>query len=169
MKLNGGSKGRRNGNIARDERSRVTRSVALYGSADPIFPHQRRINAVPLAPEVIAELRRQYPTLRDDYFNYLMSVGWGETEAGPMIYEGPTRPEEVYGQRDVLAGILLLGDDFQGYCFGYNSKTDCYGEVSASGSWNLGLQRQDSLATFLARARTPHNKRFNRSRGSHGS
>ena len=90
---------------------------------------------VPLACEVISDLRRQFPTLRDDYLNYLMSVGWGETEAGPMIYEGPTKSEDVYGPRVELAGILLLGDDFQGYCFGYNSVTDCYGEVSDSGTW----------------------------------
>lgn len=72
---------------------------------------------LPLAPDVVAEFRRRFPALRDDYFNYLMSVGWGETEAGPMIYEGPTTAEEIYGQRDALAGILLLGDDFQGYYF----------------------------------------------------
>ncbi len=90
---------------------------------------------LPLAPEVVSELRRQFPGLREDYFNYLMFVGWGETEAGPMIYEGPTTPEEIYGPRDELADILLLGDDFQGYCFGYNSITGCYGEVSNSGSW----------------------------------
>ena len=90
---------------------------------------------VPLTHEVISDLRRQFPTLRDDYFNYLMSVGWGETEAGPMIYEGPITSEEIYGPRDELARILLLGDDFQGCCFGYNSKTDCYGVVSVSGAW----------------------------------
>lgn len=90
---------------------------------------------IPLAPEVVAELRRQFPILREDYFHYLMSVGWGESGAGPMIYEGPTTPEEIYGPRYELARILLLGDDFQGYCFGYNSKSNCYGEVSDSGSW----------------------------------
>ena len=90
---------------------------------------------VPLAPAVVSELRRQYPTLRDDYFNYLMSVGWGETDAGPMIYEAPTTTDEIYGPKEELPGIILFGDDFQGYCFGYNSKTECYGEVSDAGSW----------------------------------
>ena len=37
VKLNGGSKGRRDRKIARDVRSRVTRPVALYGSVDPIL------------------------------------------------------------------------------------------------------------------------------------
>jgi len=85
--------------------------------------------------DAITELRRQYPNLRDDYFVFLSTVGWGETVAGPMIYEGPVEPDEIYGPRDELAGIVLLGDDFQGYCFGYNAESDCYGEVSDDGSW----------------------------------
>ncbi|MCR9117281.1 MAG: hypothetical protein NXI22_10090 [bacterium] len=88
-----------------------------------------------LTPDAIAELRRQYPNLRDDYFDYLSTVGWGETDAGPMIYEGPTESNEIYGPREELAGIVLLGDDFQGYCFGYHAESECYGEISDDGSW----------------------------------
>jgi hypothetical protein len=89
----------------------------------------------PLTPGEIAELRRRFPDLRDDYFDYLSSTGWGDTEAGPTIYEGPVDPVEVYGPRDNLTGIILLGDDFQGYCFGYNFESECYGEVSDDGTW----------------------------------
>jgi hypothetical protein len=64
-----------------------------------------------------------------------MSVGWGETNAGPMIYDGPMNPNEIYGLRDEHSGILLLGDDYQGYCFGYNTDTECYGEISDDGQW----------------------------------
>ena len=88
-----------------------------------------------LTIDAIAELRQQYPNLRDDYFDYLSTVGWGETDAGPMIYEGPAEPDEIYGPRDELARIILLGDDFQGYCFGYDIESECYGEVSDAGSW----------------------------------
>lgn len=89
----------------------------------------------PLSLESIAELRRQYPQLRDDYFDYLSAVGWGETEAGPNIYSGPIDPDEIYGARDEHVGIVLLGNDFQGYCFGYNTETQCYGEISDDGHW----------------------------------
>ncbi|MEO2036840.1 MAG: hypothetical protein ABGZ35_32595 [Planctomycetaceae bacterium] len=95
----------------------------------------RQIMPTPLTTDAITELRRQYPYLRNDYFDYLSTVGWGETEAGPMIYEGPIEPDEVYGSRDELTGIVLLGDDFQGYCFAYNPDAECYGEVSDDGSW----------------------------------
>lgn len=89
----------------------------------------------PLSREAITDLRRRFPALRDDYFNYLMTVGWGETDAGPMIYQGPTNPGEIYGVRDEHVGILLLGDDFQGHCFGYNTETESYGEISDDGRW----------------------------------
>ena len=89
----------------------------------------------PLTSESIAKLRRQHPRLRSDYFDYLSAVGWGETEAGPNIYSGPIDPDEIYGHRAEHTGIVLLGDDFQGYCFGYNTVTECYGEISADGHW----------------------------------
>jgi len=99
----------------------------------------------PLPLEAIANLRRQYPRLRDDYFDYLTAVGWGETDAGPTIYSGPTEPGEIYGPHDEHAGIVLLGDDFQGYCFGYNTETECYGEISDDGHWEPWPQTQGIL------------------------
>lgn len=89
----------------------------------------------PLINQAIADLRSRYPSLPDDYFDYLSRVGWGETEAGRMIYEGPVHSHEIYGTRKGLEFILLLGDDFQGHCFGYNEKTKSYGEVSNRGDW----------------------------------
>lgn len=88
-----------------------------------------------LTPDAIAVLRQQHPELRDDYFDYLSCIGWGETESGRMIFKGPTGPEDIYGPRADLCGILLLGDDFQGYCFGYHTQMKCYGEVSNAGAW----------------------------------
>jgi hypothetical protein len=99
----------------------------------------------PLPLETIANLRRQYPRLREDYFDYLTSVGWGDTDAGPTIYSGPTEPDEIYGPRDEHAGIVLLGDDFQGHCFGYNTETECYGEISDDGHWEPWPRTQGIL------------------------
>ncbi len=99
----------------------------------------------PLPLETIANLRRQYPRLREDYFDYLTAVGWGDTDAGLTIYSGPTEPDEIYGPRDEHAGIVLLGDDFQGYCFGYNTETECYGEISDDGHWEPWPRTQGIL------------------------
>ena len=82
----------------------------------------------------VEQLRHQFPTLPDDYFHHLSKIGWGETN-GRMIYEGPIYSDEIYGQIDELNDIVLLGDDFQGYCLGYNLITSCYGEVTDSGTW----------------------------------
>jgi hypothetical protein len=88
-----------------------------------------------LDAEAITRLRIQYPDLRDDYLDYLSRVGWGETQSGRMIYEGPVEYDEIYGPVDGLLSIPLLGNDFQGYCFGYNQDTGRYGEVADDGTW----------------------------------
>jgi len=104
----------------------------------------------PLTPEAIVGLRRQYPSLRDDYFDYLSSVGWGETDEGQMIYEGPVDSDEIYGPRDDLASIILLGDDFQGCCFAYDAENGCYGEVADDGEWRPWPEL-DGIARYVAR------------------
>ena len=93
------------------------------------------MTTTPLTPSEIAELRREYPKLREDYFKYLETVGWGDSESGSMIYSGPLESDEVYGDNDALGSILLLGDDYQGYCFGYDLDSGCYGVVSDDGEW----------------------------------
>lgn len=88
-----------------------------------------------LDTETIRNLRIHFPSLRDDYFDYLSRIGWGETESGRIIYSGPVEYDEIYGHVDGLFSILLLGDDFQGYCFGCNQENGCYGEASDDGTW----------------------------------
>ncbi len=71
-------------------------SAALFGSElAHVFSHRPQM-PTPLTLDAITELRRQYPRLRDDYFEYLSAVGWGEAEAGPNIYSGPIDPDEIY-------------------------------------------------------------------------
>ncbi len=88
-----------------------------------------------LSPQQISKLRRDYPLLPEDYFDYMKSVGWGATESGRMVYEGPVPAAEIYGARSTLCAIVLPGDDYQGYCFGFNLKSGRYGEVSDAGQW----------------------------------
>jgi hypothetical protein len=83
----------------------------------------------------IKQFVEEYPDLPSDYLAYLRDVGWGETSSGHMIYGGPTSPDDVYPQ---LAGDkqhILIGDDFQGYCLGYDFAAKRYGEFSDSGEW----------------------------------
>ena len=96
----------------------------------------------PLDSETIEKLRTQYPKLRNDYFDYISRIGWGETENGRTIHEGPVEFDEIYSCVAQVVPILLLGDDFHGYCFGYNLDTDCYGEVSDDGTWEPWAKSQ---------------------------
>ena len=83
----------------------------------------------------VAALIGKYPELPSEYIAYLRSEGWGEAQSGRMIYEGPMFPDEIYGDNYNGPNVLLLGDDFQGYCFAYNPETKSYGEISDSGDW----------------------------------
>lgn len=91
--------------------------------------------ATPLLDSELADLRAQYPNLPEDYFAYLQSTGWGESPSGRVIYSGPVPIQDVYGEAYSSESIILLGDDMQGYCVGFDPQAKQLGEVSDSGDW----------------------------------
>ena len=83
-----------------------------------------------------AERRRletAFPGLPAMYFDHLQSIGWGDTANGRMLYSAPIPATEIYQDRSGLDGILLVGDDMQGYCVGYDRRSGRPVEVSARG------------------------------------
>ncbi|PAT34122.1 hypothetical protein [Vandammella animalimorsus] len=90
-----------------------------------------------------------YPGLAADYLAYLRDTGWGESASGCMIYSAPVPAHEIYGPDAALGGKLLLGDDFQGHCLGYDLQARCYGEVSPEGLWQPWPADQ-GLASYVA-------------------
>jgi hypothetical protein len=88
-----------------------------------------------VSPGEIAKLSLEFPNIPHEYFEYLRHIGWGECASGRMIYSGPVSPKEVYGKEFNQGHIILLGDDFQGYCFGYNIEDSTYGELDPLGNW----------------------------------
>jgi hypothetical protein len=80
---------------------------------------------VPLEGPKLADLKEEFEAAPDDYVSFLEEVGFGELgEAAYMLYGGPVSPEEIYGEADQqLKGILLFGDDFQGYNTGFETST----------------------------------------------
>jgi hypothetical protein len=88
-----------------------------------------------LTDSQIAYLVHQHPDLPSDYLEYLRTEGWGKAVNGHMIYEGPIPPEDIYGDSYQGPKVVLLGDDYQGYCFGYDFNAKCYGDVSDFGEW----------------------------------
>lgn len=87
-----------------------------------------KINArrppAPASREEVDALRNEYPGIPKDYLTFLQEIGSGNL--GPFIlYSSPSDPEFVYGPRaENLPGIILLGDDMQGYCFGFDTEED---------------------------------------------
>ncbi|QXI37178.1 SMI1/KNR4 family protein [Pseudomonas xantholysinigenes] len=71
----------------------------------------------------LAELSKSYPQVPSDYVSFLQTLGWGEIGSSAfMLYEGLLAPGQIYADEDdSLAGIVLFGDDLQGYCCGFDT------------------------------------------------
>jgi hypothetical protein len=99
--------------------------VRLKGSGTPLD------RLVPLESAKIADLKATFAAVPDDYVSFLQEVGFGELgEAAYMLYGGLVAPEEIYGEPDErLNGVLLFGDDFQGYNTGFETSTGTVVEI----------------------------------------
>jgi hypothetical protein len=93
-----------------------------------------------------------WPGLPGDYLAYLRDIGWGTAVNGRhMVYSGPIRPGEVYPQLSDETNRVLIGDDMQGYCLGYDFAATRYGEYDDFGRWSE-LPADFQLAAYLADA-----------------
>lgn len=101
-----------------------------------------------LALDEINNFTSEFPNLPDDYIEYLLNTGWGETESGRMIYQGPIDPKEVYGPDNSLKNIVLLGDDFQGYCLGFDLSNLVYGEATDLGEWEA-WEKNEKIESYV--------------------
>lgn len=91
----------------------------------------------PVSQEQIQAYRLEYPELPEEYFQYLGSIGAGNSASGRKIYDGPVWIDEIFPNAD-FTRIVLFGDDNQGYCFGYDLDRLQYGEVTPEGIWEPG-------------------------------
>ena len=104
-----------------------------------------------LTASELGRLVAEWPELPADYLAYLREIGWGTTSSGHMIYNGPISPSEVYTQLSGESPRVLIGDDMQGYCLGYDFVSKRYGEYSDSGDWS-SFDEDFDLAAHLADA-----------------
>jgi hypothetical protein len=95
-------------------------------------------------------LLAKYPELPVDYVGYLREVGWGDAPSGHMIYSGPISPTGVYPQLSGESNCVLIGDDRQGYCVGYDFGLKRFGELSPTGVWS-SFPESFSLREYLFR------------------
>ena len=93
------------------------------------------METTPLSNEEVNKLKRVFPHLPADYWRYLLQFGPGEAPGGWMIYSGPVPPQDIYGDECALESMVIVGDDTQGYCLGFELNEGRLGEVSDSGEW----------------------------------
>ncbi len=88
---------------------------ATKGTGTPID------NLISLEVGKISRIRAGHEGVPEDYLAFLWEIGFGELgDAAYMLYDGPIKPEEIYGRLTPgLAKILLFGDDFQGFNAGF--------------------------------------------------
>ena len=91
-------------------------------------------NLTKVSGEVIGKyISVGYPS---DYTEFLAEIGFGDLD-DIQIYEEPTLASEIYPElKEGLSEIRLIGDDMQGYCFGYKSDEMIFVEIDSKGVIN---------------------------------
>ncbi|UVL63545.1 SMI1/KNR4 family protein [Pseudomonas sp. B21-032] len=90
-------------------------------------PHGSMLSKLqPVASSMLAHLNECYPSLPEDYSSFLKEFGSGAVGAEQplfILYDGLLAPNEIYDadSATALEGILLFGDDMQGYCAGFDT------------------------------------------------
>ena len=76
---------------------------------------------VKLSSAEAARVEELYPTLPDDYLRFMREIGHGNL-GNIIIYAAPMDPGKIYPnvRTDALQGLILFGDDMQGYCYGFD-------------------------------------------------
>lgn len=70
----------------------------------------------------IEALQKAHPDMPRDYLLFLQEIGSGSL-GGMQLYSGPISAVSVYpfAVGTDLEKLLLIGDDFQGFCYGFDS------------------------------------------------
>lgn len=81
-----------------------------------------RKNLTKVTPEQLKSIRLEYPGIPEEYLYFLGSIGYGNIGI-LQVYSGPVDPNSVFPKAiEELSSIHLIGDDAQGFCYGFNPK-----------------------------------------------
>jgi hypothetical protein len=113
---------------------------------------QKRTSTIPnlerLTNLEIEKLLDEFPSLPLQYLDFLKSVGYGDLEE-LRLYSGPVRPSDIYSKpQGELSSIILFGDDFQGYCFGFDTSKD-YSVVEVDPRGNPRLRKENDFLSLI--------------------
>lgn len=86
----------------------------------------------------------------EEYLRFLEVAGYGNL-GDIQLFERPTKPGTVYPNASGrLVDILLIGDDFQGYCFGFD-RTDRWRIVEVSPRGEIDTTVESEFLSLLDR------------------
>lgn len=99
--------------------------------------------------EGLADMKARYPGVPDEYTEFLGSVGYGDV-GDIRIYEGLTSASDIYPKPQAdLSHIKLFGDDFQGYCFGFDTENG-YSLVEVDPRGNIRPRTEGNFLSLIA-------------------
>ena len=81
----------------------------------------------PLPASDRASIANAFPGIPKDYLDFLAEIGTGTLkDAAFVIYSAPIFPSDIYDPvaAKQLTGLLIIGDDFQGYCVAFDAAHD---------------------------------------------
>lgn len=90
---------------------------------------------VPVSHEDLTKERADHPAMPDQFLEFLRHVGCGAIGAPSSyayaIYGGLVEPCHIYSEEDAadLSGIMVFGDDCDGWCAGFVMDTGCVIEI----------------------------------------
>lgn len=96
------------------------------GLIDDIAKMQDFSALVPVSSQEVEQIRQKHDSVPADYVDFLVRVGAGNT-SGDLpdykFYSGLISPSTIYDKETAkkLRSILLIGDDYQGYCAGFDA------------------------------------------------
>jgi hypothetical protein len=95
------------------------------------------------------KLEKEFPGIPSDYLSFLKSIGYGNL-GDIQLYEGPVPPSSIYGENpiDNLDSLIVIGDDFQGYCFAFD-KDNSYRVVELSPKGEIDKTVESSFLKLL--------------------
>lgn len=96
----------------------------------------------------IGVLKDRLPGLPADYLQFLAEVGYGDL-GEVQLHSGPSTAANLYAARsESLEGVLVFGDDKQGYCFGFDTN-DGFRVVEISPSGEVAKDIEPEFSSLM--------------------
>ncbi|WP_309397562.1 SMI1/KNR4 family protein [Cerasicoccus maritimus] len=80
-----------------------------------------------LKKQELDDIKGEHQGVPEDYLDFIGEIGSGDIyDGGYKIYDGLVKPSSIYDEdtAEDLEGVLFFGDDYQGYCVGFDVNDD---------------------------------------------